>query len=198
MSSYQKYLRKRTRQSTSADSSSKPPASQRDWFARAVSALALLLSGASFYYGNVRVQDELHARLVYHLTDLESGDTTFHVAVVNSGNRPAVLTACELTIDPIGEWDLWPSNINVKLSATFPIVVPPKDLRFFTLSVPLIDLSPQSKLTSIKAELVVHFHATDSQGHFHTARGPIIPIEYFPAGGFMLTMRDDTPEVRVF
>jgi hypothetical protein len=115
--------------------------SVKDWISIFFSSTALVLSFASFYFTNLRVEERVELRIsrVGYAYE-ESNPLVFHGAFINSGNRNAFVLEANylLTTGKDGRGVGIGSDVRVK-SQTFPLLLPSKDIQIVEFSVPMED-----------------------------------------------------------
>jgi hypothetical protein len=122
--------------------------SAKDLFGILFSASALVISAASYYVSNVRVDNDASARVTDmrveavnaedSLNGYKSGNIVVKVTFVNAGNRPAIVT--KATFQLSDRPDLSNGGFGdeaITADGTFPILIAPKDLRLVNLKIPL-------------------------------------------------------------
>jgi hypothetical protein len=101
-----------------------------------ISALALILSGLSLYFGQFYVSERLE--VVVMEADPAGGTLVFEVAILNPGNRKALIKSADLILNP-GDKVLNASNPlrDVRLKQNVPIVVDAKDIALLRFEGPI-------------------------------------------------------------
>lgn len=109
----------------------------KDWIGLAFSTLALLISAASFYNSNYRIDDDTRARVIDVLPDDGNDAITFKVAVANAGNRPSILTDISYVVSTESDKRVNAFGDSAKTAAdTIPLSVPAHDVRFIQVRIP--------------------------------------------------------------
>jgi hypothetical protein len=120
----------------------------KDWTGISFSALALCISVLSFYFSNVRVEDNAIVRisdLTVKAGDKDDPDkqyingfVTAQASFVNAGNRPAIVLSAvyQLSDRPNLDNGGFGSDV-VTDDKTFPLVLPPRDIRLVELRIPI-------------------------------------------------------------
>jgi hypothetical protein len=136
---------------TEPESYSKPPGTSapvfplKDLLSVLLSASALIVSLAGFYFGNLKVDDNLQMRVVDVSPEPTLGEKSdypgrgpylvAHTALVNAGNRPALVMAVSYNVGPPGEhWDF--SNQVATDGKLLPFVIQPHDIRMVDFGIP--------------------------------------------------------------
>jgi hypothetical protein len=174
---------------------------RKDWISIAFSTAALLLSAASFYFGNLRVSDSLQARVVQmevgQLDDdirrfmADSTGTalmprtyvTVNVAFLNLGNRQALISGFSYAAR---SQEGTTGHYFGGQSEGLPIVMDPKAIKLVGLRIPLnLLLETDSTLaTSGKYSIALRFEAVDSRGTSHASKESWIgSLTLTPNGG---------------
>ena len=116
-----------------------------------VSGFSLIVSGLSFYYSNLRVDDSLSARVsVLEFQPRESSSPPYRnvgavavvkIVFVNSGNRPAVISRIDYQYNGDGvDGRSWEEVYQLKVSQpSLPLLIPPREIRLLENEVPIED-----------------------------------------------------------
>lgn len=162
-----------------------------DWTTRTIAILALIVSAAGFYYGNLRVVDDFHWRPVswnikqnHETSDYD--ELLLRLAFVNLGNRRATLTGVSVIIDPrasdvsitAGERGVESVRIHgteAVLKEQLPFIVEPSSIRIVELTVPAVAFAkrlgpPRHDAPTRTIEFSLLLDAVDSRGAFHVAK----------------------------
>jgi hypothetical protein len=165
----------------------KPDTSFKDILSLGFSALALALSGWSFYSTNIHIEDNAMARIVDEQIywkdqkqDIEHTYGDIQVGFFNAGNRPAVITGAGYIVYPRADHDAIGFGADVVVAPnTFPMVLPSHDVRVVSLKIPLKNIVDNyehgtpvidqngSGLYEFYIEL--NFDALDSNGKKHSS-----------------------------
>lgn len=187
-----------------------PALSVKEWIGFGFSTLALLLSAAGFYFGNLRVDDHALARVAeLDLTLGDSlhadGDVVARIAFANPGNRTAVVMAAEYQLSAT------PTLAQGGMGATFrmealPLVLAPRDTRVVDFRIPAQDFMDYHGNAAPVAEgerrgrlaradsapapgerrrvhVVMRFASLDSEGEVHDVwSGSLFTVDVTPEG----------------
>lgn len=159
----------------------------------AISLLALLVSVASFYFSSLRIVDSLSATISAVLHEVpgqhsnsgilessrEAVTSGYYVARVllsNTGNRPAVVLGVRNGLLGERQFEMTFVEEPVVLANTFPIIVPPHDVRLLDVRLPLqsvIAVRAQGEPTGDNYKTFqwyLEFETLDSNGHRFSRR----------------------------
>ena len=164
-----------------------------------VSALSLTVSILGFYYTNLRVEDDLSARVaVLEFRPRESSEPPYRnigalafvkIVLVNSGNRPAVVFGVDYQYNGDGDPGSGHFNGELPLSqSSFPLLIPPKEIRLIESEVPIIEglnslawsrrldtpVSKDDASTLGKSSLRFQFCSIDSRGRRFIRHSPFL------------------------
>lgn len=122
--------------------------SVKDLIGLTFSAIALTISASSYYVGNLRINNNMLARITNagvtavqpndHENGYANGQIFLTVAFINAGNRPAIVTGATYQLSDIPNLDNGGFGDKVLVDpGTFPILIAPKDLRLVNLKIPI-------------------------------------------------------------
>lgn len=166
------------------------------------SMIALVLSAASFYTSNLRIDDDTSARIVDVTvegttrddpsTGYKNGNINLKIAIVNAGNRPAIITNAvyQLSDRPTLETGGFGGDLATS-PQTLPMLIAAKDIRLVNFQIPirhlLSEYSNGAKVTPNEAVgsgdlrrffAGIRYEAVDSRGALHsTWSGMQVSIE---------------------
>jgi hypothetical protein len=152
------------------------------------SLAALLISAASFYFSNLRVDDNTLVRV----TDLETAeDETGEIqsivlvaSFINAGNRPSIVTRAGYAVGSGDKTSLFGQFAD----DAFPLVLPPRDLRLLRLAIPVFKFGGRSKGAEPGENVdegdgfianrtgFLWIDAIDSRGGIHRAIVPVVDV----------------------
>jgi hypothetical protein len=159
----------------------------KDWAGIGFSLMALLLSGLSFYFSNLRIKDSSLARVVEIQDQIgENGHAEMlemTVPVVNAGNRPSVILAAwyGTNHDQSGPY----RASQKQAEAGFPLLLPPRDIQVLRLKFPVSAFAGFNKVPGpedvqkpdhilTKRYGFLTFATIDSRGEVHEVSTPAI------------------------
>jgi hypothetical protein len=123
----------------------------KDWTGILFSTFALCISVLSFYFSNIRVEDNAIVRISDVLVNAGDKDdpgkqyingfVTAQASFVNAGNRPAIILSAsyQLSDRPNLSNGGFGSDV-VTDPKTFPLVLPPRDMRLVELRIPVMEV----------------------------------------------------------
>ncbi len=159
----------------------------KDWLAITFSVLALLVSALSFYYSNIRIEDSATAGLTHVTTENE--DIVAQVVFTNVGNRQASILEVHY------QFSAGDSNFsfgNLARSTSFPLTLPPHELRIVDLRIPIQYVADNYKVGAVidsqsenlrRLVCIFDFVSLDSRGQIHrTSSTVLFTVEVSPKG----------------
>lgn len=165
------------------ESKSKPFTS-KDYVTIGISIFALITSLASFYFSNIRVEDNLQARLVdvdilRNVNASLSQDTAIiKVAFINAGNRQAIVLRPTFQLADTTNAYNGASGGKLNESNSFPIILQPHEMKLIDLKISAdeINLYPGKIIDSSKGKTYqtfcqIQFFGLDSKGVTHQENG---------------------------
>lgn len=147
----------------------------KDKFTIILSLAALAISATSFYFSNVRVEDNLQARvtntdIIRSISDTTKCDTAVvGVAFVNGGNRQAII------LSPL--YQTADTTANFSNSKSFPIILQPHEMKIVELKLSAQSLTLKPGKTSLENpsqheyHLSIEFFSLDSEAKNHDVWG---------------------------
>jgi hypothetical protein len=182
----------------------------KDYVTLGIATLALIVSAASFYFTNLRVDDNLTARIIDY-SGHESGPSV-QIALVNAGNRAAIVLDAHYSIRSVPDG---PSILGRKAimreTDTFPLVLPPHEMRIVTVGFQEQDAirshsqgavspnrtpaDPDTRRLYCEWEIV----SIDSSGQMHLAHlAPKLELSVSQTQLRSVTLGDNRPLINLF
>jgi len=122
---------------TSKPIKSTPAFTTKDYVSITLSVIALTTSLLGFYFSNIRVEDNLHAKIVdvYPIRSKNGDTVVLSTVFINSGNRQAVLLAPWYSkADTTNSYDGATGAI-FENDADFPLIMEPKQVKLIKLKI---------------------------------------------------------------
>jgi hypothetical protein len=169
----------------------------KDELTLAFSTAALILSALSFYFANLRVEDDLRARLVeFEVAEVDGADRSapdavqVRVVLINAGNRPAIVLGVDYEYSPrIDREDTIGGSVLAE-KGLFPLLVLPRDIRVADIAVPptlaiqnFHNVEPTDDPSTRDFACRLEFRSLDSRGRPYRATTPYFVWVHVAANG---------------
>lgn len=161
--------------------------SPKDYISLGISIFAFLLSFTSFYYSNIRVEDNLQVRIIaagFKSHDSKVGETippdtiVVQVAFLNIGNRQSIIFCPWYHFGNEANSYFTGNSFSFDNSDLFPVVLQPHEMKLVDLEVALSTANMSSGFEETvdttlyyKKYLNLTYSALNSEGKFHSVYG---------------------------
>jgi hypothetical protein len=147
-----------------SDQEKRQPLTIRDRVSITLSICAVLISAVTFYLANIRVSESLDATIVSWGS--EHDYVTATTALVNSGNRPAIILSMGYHIASSSPGLVFSDSPKVDVS--FPLYIPEGEVRIVSMKIPRSEFARQAGQND-NAVSSLRFSSLDSKGRiYHT------------------------------
>jgi len=150
-----------------SDQEKREPLAMRDRVSITLSICALLISAGTFYLTNIHVSESLEASIV--TWDSDKNDVTVTTALVNSGNRPAIILSMGYHIASSDPGIIF--NDSPKADVSFPLYIPDGEVRTVSMKIPTSQFASQAGKNG-KAVSYLRFMSLDSKGRIYWRASP--------------------------
>ena len=150
-----------------SDQEKRAPLSMRDRVSITLSICAVLISAGTFYLANIHESESLEATIVSWGSD--DNYVTVTTALVNSGNRPAIILSMGYHIANSSPGLVFSDS--PKADVSFPLYIPEGEVRIVSVKIPRSEFARQAGQND-KAVSSLRFSSLDSKGRIYWTTSP--------------------------
>lgn len=157
----------------------------KDYVTITLSVIAIGTSVLGFYFSNIRVEDNLHAKVIDVSTlrksktskdTMESDTVVLSTIFINSGNRQAVVLEPWFMLSDTSNANGETNGFTFANDNDFPLIIEPKQVKMVKLkatnySITLNVYQNEKRGAVYQQYMQLQYHAFDSKYHFYNAEG---------------------------